>query len=119
MTTLASNFNDIPLPTARRLAAGLLKTTDSHIYQVPTGMAATIHSMWIASTHTGSVSVRISHARPSESLSTSNALLYDVTISSKTTTVYDQPMYLTAGDRIMVRADTADKICITIYGVES
>ena len=89
----------------------------THLYDVPEGKQATVVSMWIASTDTGAVTVRLHHCRGGESPSTSNALLYDASVAAKTTTVYDQPIYMTEGDRLWISASTADKMCFTIYGV--
>lgn len=119
MTSFTPSSSPFAAPQARKLSSGLLKAIDAHVYEVPTGRSATINSMWIASTHTGSVSVRVHHTRPGEDASTSNALIYDYSLSSKTTIVYDQLIYLNSGDKIVVRADTADKICVTLYGVEA
>jgi hypothetical protein len=75
--------------------------------------------MWIASTHSAAVLIRVHHCRAGETPAISNALLFDVSIAAKTTVVYDAPVLLTAGDRIFLRADSADKLCVTLYGAES
>lgn len=103
----------------RRLVASLVKANDHHVYECPASSTCTILSLWIASTHSGSVLVRVHHCRSGETPSLSNALLYDSSIGAKTTTVYDSPIVLSPGDRIFLRADTADKLCVTLYGSEA
>jgi hypothetical protein len=118
MTSFQSNsivYNNTPV---RRLCALTLSTGDRPVYEVPSGKVATVASMWIVNTHTGNVAVRLHHCRAGESPAKSNALIYDMSINSKTTTVYDQPVYLCSGDRLFVRADAADHVSFTVYGSE-
>lgn len=119
MTSLPSNYADYRSFPTRRLAATLVKAVDAHVYECPAGKSCTIVSFWIASTHSGAVLVRVHHCRAGETPALSNALLYDVSIASKTTTVYDAPIVLSPGDRIFLRADSADKLCVTLYGAEA
>lgn len=121
MTSIPSQFQplgarDYP---RRRLAARYAKTVASHVYEVPTGMTTRVDTMFFASSHSGSVSLRVHHVRSGEAVDANNALYYDVTISSKTTTVVDATLWMVAGDRIVVQADTADKVAVTLYGEES
>lgn len=110
------------VPTSRRsakLAANSATAGDTVLYEVPSEMSARLHSIWICSYGSGNHTIRLHHTRSSEAVSGSNALLYDAAVSAKTTLVYDQPVLLSSGDRIWIRADTADRICVTIYGDEA
>lgn len=110
--------NRVTFPS-RKLASDLAKTGATVLYEVPSGMSARIESLWICSVHTGSVALELNHTRPGESVGHSNSLLHDLSVASKATTVYDQPILMSAGDRIWILADSADKLCVTLYGVES
>jgi hypothetical protein len=119
MTSLPSNYADYRSSPTRRLVAALVKTSEHHVYECPASMSCTILSMWIASTHSGAVLIRVHHCRAGETPALSNALLYDASIAAKTTTVYDAPIVMSGGDRIFLRADSTDKLCVTLYGAEA
>lgn len=119
MTRIPSNYADYRSSPRRRLVAALVKASDHHVYECPASMSCTILSMWIASTHSGAVLIRVHHCRAGETPALSNALLYDASIAAKTTTVYDAPIVMSGGDRIFLRADSTDKLCVTLYGAEA
>lgn len=116
MTTF--NVNTRVSYMMRKLAADLTTTTERILYEVPSGMSARIVSIWIASNHNNNVNIRIFHTRAGESAANSNALFYDTSIPANTTTVYDSPVLMVAGDRIWIRSATASTICVTLYGEE-
>jgi hypothetical protein len=121
MTTLPSQFQqyDARAYPRRRLAARQAKTSSIHVYEVPSDKAARIDTMFFASAHSGTVLLRVHHVRPGESAGADNALYYDLSISAKTTTIVDATIWMVAGDRLVVSADSADKVVVTIYGEES
>jgi hypothetical protein len=80
---------------------------------------ARIDTMFFASSHSGTVLLRVHHVRPGESASADNALYYDLSISPKTTTLVDATLWMVAGDRLVVSADSADHVVVTIYGEET
>lgn len=104
---------------SRKLAAHLAKAAAHHIYECPTDRTATVASMWITNTHSGNETVRVHHCRAGETVAASNALVYDLAVNSKTTTVYDQPIFMVGGDRVWVLASAADRVAITLYGSEA
>lgn len=103
---------------SRRLAGKLATTGATILYECPSTLSAAIVSMWIVNTHSGNETIRVHHCRSGDSAGTSNALLYDLTINSKTTSVYDQPILMSPGDRIWFQASASDRIAVTIYGSE-
>ena len=121
MTSLPSQFQprDARSSQRRKLASRMAKTTASAIYEVPANKSARIDSMFFCCIHTGSSSLRVHHLRPDESASTSNALYYDLSLSSKTTQLVTTPIYMSAGDRIVIVGSSADHITVTIYGEEA
>jgi hypothetical protein len=120
MTSLPSQFQAIGARSfsKRRLSARMAKTTPGHVYEVPTGATTRIDTMFFASTHSGTVLLRVHHVRPGESAGADNALYYDLSISAKSTTLVSATVWMNSGDRIFVSADAADKVAVTIYGEE-
>ena len=121
MTTLPSQIQPLNARAypRRRLAARQAKTASNHVYEVPSGKAARIDTMFFASSHSGTVLLRVHHVRPGESAGADNALYYDLSIASKTTTLVNATLWMVAGDRLVVSADSADKVVVTIYGEEA
>ena len=104
---------------SRKLSAQFAKATEHHIYECPSDRTATVESMWIVNTHSGNEAVRVHHCRAGENPVASNALVYDLGVNSKTTTVFDQPIFMVGGDRIWVLASASDRVAITLYGSEA
>lgn len=121
MTSLPSQFQprDARSSQRRKLASRLAKATASVAYEVPANKSARIDTMFFCSVHTGSATLRVHHLRPDESAATSNAIYYDLSLSAKSTTTVTTPIYMSAGDRILILAGTSDHICVTLYGEEA
>lgn len=121
MTSLPSQFQplDARAYPRRRLAARYAKLASSHVYEVPSGKSARIDTMFFASAHSGTTLLRVHHVRPGESVGADNALYYDLSIAAKTTTLIDATLWMVAGDRLVVSADSSDKVVVTIYGEET
>ena len=121
MTSLPSQFQqyDARAYPRRRLSARQAKTSPNHVYEGPSGATARIDTMFFASSHSGTVLLRVHHVRPGESVGADNALYYDLSIAAKTTTLVDATLWMVAGDRLVVSANSADHVVVTIYGEES
>lgn len=103
----------------RKLASAVMKTTAHQIYEVPNGASVVIECLFITSITSNNTDFRLHHCRAGESPSTANALFYDTTSTGKATTRYDGPIYLVSGDRIWASAASADRMTVTLYGVEA
>lgn len=104
---------------SRKLSAQFAKASAHHIYECPSDRTATVASMWIVNTHSGNETVRVHHCRAGETPVASNALVYDFGVNSKTTTVFEQSIFMVGGDRLWVLASAADRVAITLYGSEA
>lgn len=104
---------------SRKLSAQFAKASVHHIYECPSDRTATVASMWIVNTHSGNETVRVHHCRAGETPVASNALVYDFGVNSKTTTVFEQSIFMVGGDRLWVLASAADRVAITLYGSEA
>lgn len=102
----------------RKLFQGTLTTAAKILYRCPDGKSARIDSIYMTNIHSGSVSVRIHHTLPNEPVADSNALYYDLSCSSKTTTIDDSPKWMTAGETIQALAGSSGHLVVTIYGTE-
>jgi hypothetical protein len=121
MTTLPSQFQPVDARSYvnRRLGAALAKATATTLYEVPADSTARVDTVFITSVHSGNETVRLHHVRPGEDASTSNALYYDLSVAAKATTVlFDAGILMTPGDRLVMVASHADRICVTVYGAE-
>jgi hypothetical protein len=110
------------VPTSRRstkLAADVARTVDTLLYEVPPNMSTRVHALWICAFGTGNHTIRVHHTRSGEAVGGANALLYDFSLASKHTQVYDQPILMSSGDRLWIRSDAADKMTVTVYGDEA
>jgi hypothetical protein len=103
----------------RRLFGGFMTTSAQVIYRCPEGKTCEIVSIVLANVHSGSENVTIYHCLPNESPADSNALYYQNSLSSKTTTVDDTRKFLTSGESIQALASAASRIVLHIYGIES
>jgi hypothetical protein len=99
-----------------RLAGDLVKSTETVLYEVPSDSSAQIFAIWVCSVHSGSSALSLNHVRAGQSLSNANALFFELSVSSKTTTIYDGIILMGAGDRIIIKGDANDRICVTLYG---
>ncbi len=103
----------------RRIFALSLSTTDRVAYTCPQGKSCRIDAIVAVNTHSGSVSYNLHHCGPGESSATTNALYYEQSLSSKTTSIDDTPKYLTSGESIVLKASSASHITVTAYGTET
>lgn len=103
----------------RKLASMLAKASAKTLYEVPAGMSVRVDTLVMCSVHSGNETITVQHVRPGETAGTSNSIYHDLSVTAKTTTVLDATLWLCAGDRIVIVAGTADRICVTAYGEES
>jgi hypothetical protein len=102
----------------RRLGAASLPTSERVLYECPPGMTATIDSIHVCSTHTGSETFRMWHVRQNEATSLENALFYDYSISAKAYLQEDGVLHMTPGERIVASAANSGRLTMTLYGTE-
>ena len=103
----------------RRLAAALAKVANTIIYECPSGKSATIESITICNTHNATVTVRVFHTSPNETAGAVNALFYDLSLPTASTTVDDSKRYLNSGDRLTIYASTASGVAVAVHGLEA
>jgi hypothetical protein len=103
----------------RKLASAVAKTFVQQIYEVPNGSSAVIEVLFVTAISSNNTDFRLFHTRPGESPTTANAIFYDTSTTGKTVVRYEGPLYLTSGDRIWMSAANADRITVTLYGVEA
>ena len=120
MSALPNDINTLHRSSRpmRRLAAALGKVANTIIYECPNGKSATIESITMCNTHTGTVSLRVFHTSPNEIAGVTNALFYDLALRAASTTVDDSRRYLNSGDRLTIYASTASVVAIAVHGME-
>ena len=120
MSALPNNINTLNRSARpmRRLEAPLAKVANTIIYECPSGKSATIESITMCNTHTGTVSLRVFHTSANETAGATNALYYDIALRAASTTVDDSRRYLNSGDRLTIYASTASVVAVAVHGVE-
>lgn len=103
----------------RKLASAVMKTTAHQIYEVPNGASVVIECLFLTSITSNNTDFRLFHCRAGEAPATSNAVFYDTSSTGKTTTRFEGPIYLVSGDRIWASAANADRVAVTLYGIET
>lgn len=104
---------------ARKLASMSCTATERTLYECPSGKTCEIRHVHFTSTHTGSEPVSLWHVKASEATALSNALFYEYALSAKTYLSEDAPIYMLPGEKLIAKASAADRITITIYGIEA
>jgi hypothetical protein len=119
MSALPSTINSLTRFNARRrIVSALAKTSTLSIYEVPAGKTLRIESMSVCNVATTTATFRLHILAANESAAISNAVYYDNPLRGNATVLDDSIRYLNAGDRIVVKSDTASAIAIQIHGVE-
>lgn len=120
-STLPSGYNARSYRSypRRKLASAVMKTAAHQIYEVPNGASVVIECLFITSITSNNTDFRLFHCRAGEAPATANALFYDTTSTGKTTTRLEGPIYLVSGDRIWASAASADRMAVTLYGIEA
>lgn len=120
-STLPSGYNARSYRSypRRKLASAVMKTAAHQIYEVPNGASVVIECVFITSITSNNTDFRLFHCRAGEAPATANALFYDTTSTGKTTTRLEGPIYLVSGDRIWASAASADRMAVTLYGIEA
>jgi hypothetical protein len=103
----------------RKLASISCTATEKTLYECPSGRTCEVRHLHFASTHSGSEPVTLWHVRQSEATALSNALFYEYSLSAKAFLSEDAPIYLLPGERLIVKASAADRITVTVYGIET
>ena len=103
---------------ARKLVSEIPTTTARSFYQCPSTKTCEIKSIVITNIHSGSTTVTLYHLRPSETVSTRNALYYEVTVSKNAVLQDTGPYYLGPGDSLWILCSTGNHVTVTLYGIE-
>ena len=103
---------------SRKLASMSCTATERTLYECPSGKTCEIRHMHFTSTHTGSEPVSLWHVKASEATAFSNALFYEYGLSAKAYLSEDAPIFMLPGEKLIAKASAADRITITIYGIE-
>jgi hypothetical protein len=93
-------------------------TTNVNLYTVPSGTAAVISTLVITNVTAEDAITRVFVRDGGASATTSNAILYDVTITAKSVATFTLGITLGAGDIITVHSDTANAIAFHAFGSE-
>jgi hypothetical protein len=103
---------------ARKLFSCLISTTARVLYTCPSGRRCRIDAVVFVNIHTGTEKVTLHHVLPNDTPTSCNKLYHELSMSSATTVIDDTPKYLLAGETLVALASTANRIAITVYGVE-
>lgn len=101
-----------------RIVSVLARTSAVNVYEVPNGSSIKVVSISVCNVGTTTATFRLHIVAPGESAATSNAVYYDIPLRGNATMLDDSIRYINAGDRIVTRSDTANAVCIQIYGEE-
>jgi hypothetical protein len=120
MSALPNQLNALTRnQTYRRIVSVLARTSTVTIYEAPVGSSIRIVSISVCNVATTTATFRLHILAPGESASASNAIYYDNPLRGNATLLDDSTRYLTAGDRIAIRSDTASAIAVQIHGEET
>lgn len=75
----------------------------------------TVKSVWFCNTHSGAVSIYLHHVPSGSSHSDDNALVYDHSLASHATEIYNDEIYMLPGDLLTAHADTAAHVSLVAY----
>lgn len=103
----------------RRLAARTAATVNAPLYECPQGRSATVESLVICNTSASAVAVRVFHTTPTETAAVGTAIFYDLSCAANSSTLVEFPLYLNAGERIVIYAATGSVVTVTAYGREA
>ena len=96
-------------------------TSDTLLYTSPNfpGARTEVARIVVANTDSSARTFRIHAVPKGGSSTTSNALFYDVSQAGNATTVHDvRGLVLEEGEMLRAQQGTADKICLTVTGVQ-
>ena len=103
----------------RRLAGRTALTVNSTLYECPQSKSATVESLVICNTIASAVAFRLFHTTPTEPAAVATALFYDFSCAANGSTLVEFPLYLNAGEKLVVYAATGSVVTATIYGREA
>lgn len=101
----------------KRLFQMLLLTTDSMLYECPSGKQAIITALFICNTSSADHTFRLHHVDAGVSSSGANALYYDQPVTGKLT-LRDGNIMLRAAQQLRASVSGVGTITITGFGIE-
>lgn len=116
MNAFPTNVYERSNSSPRMLFQRIARTVGHMVFESPAQQTVVIDSIWLACSSAGSATIRIHHLAPRATDSQENALAYDLTVPPSSVIVIEGPIYMSAGDILWVKADTATRITVTGYG---
>jgi hypothetical protein len=96
----------------------LTTTTLTDIYTVGSGKETVISTIIIANRTTSADSFRIAVRVDGDAISNKHYIAYDVPVAANDSTTLTLGVTMAAGDVLSVRAETADRLSINVFGAE-
>lgn len=121
MSSLPSDLNPASrgaIPN-RKLASRNLTVANTVLYECPRSRTAQIVLLAMCNISTTKASLRLYHVTSSDTASSNNALFYDYSVDSHSTTIVDATFYMTGGDKLIAYGSAAASITVTVYGIEA
>lgn len=93
-------------------------TNNATLYTVPASTEAIVSTLSVTNLTGLDASFRVFVVKSGNSASTSNALVYDSTLTANSFTAFTLGLTLAAGDFLVVRSGTGDAIAFQAFGTE-
>lgn len=93
-------------------------TSNATLYTVPASTEGIVSTLTLTNVTGTDASVRVFVVPDGGSASTSNALVYDATISANSYTAFTLGITLAAADSLVVRTGTGNAVCFQAFGTE-
>lgn len=93
-------------------------TNNATLYTVPASTEGIVSTLTITNVTGTDTSFRIFVVEDGDSPTTSNAMVYDATISANSYTAFTLGITLGAADSLVVRSGTGNAVCFQAFGTE-
>ena len=93
-------------------------TANVDLYTVPSGTAAVISSLVVTNVTASAAVVNVFVRQSGATATTSNSILYEVSVAANTVAAFTLGITMAAGDKITVRSDTANAVAFHAFGSE-
>ena len=93
-------------------------TSNVDLYTVPSGTATVVSTLVVTNVTATEALAHVFVRSVGISATTSNAIMYDVTIAANSVATFTLGITMSAGDVITVRSDTANAVCFHAFGSE-
>tara|TARA_A100001515_G_scaffold127829_1_gene113707 strand:- start:3720 stop:4040 length:321 start_codon:yes stop_codon:yes gene_type:complete len=99
-----------------RFATPLLGTTNRTLVSCEANQMFKVESLWATNVDSSNYKLTLWHVPAGQAVADQFALAHEQIIRPSTTLLYEAPIYLLAGDRLVAVADAADKLAVLVYG---